>query len=112
MSANVISQLIQEKANTHQNRPLLFYRDETVTYAQLEARSNQVAHCLRGLGLQKNDKVAVMMHNHPNYLYTWFGSLKVGAVEVPINTAYKGELLKHILTNSQSKLLVIDGAKN
>ena len=110
MSANVISQLIQEKANIHQDRPFLFYQDETVTYAQLDAVSNQVAQWLRALGLQKNDKVAVMMHNHPNYLYTWFGSLKLGAVEVPINTAYKGDLLKHILTNSQSKLLVVDSA--
>jgi crotonobetaine/carnitine-CoA ligase len=105
---NVIGRLIEEKARTHRDRVFLFFEDQKITYEQLDLVSNQFAHGFRDFGIQKGDKIAIMMQNHPNYLYTWFGSAKLGAIEVPINTAYKGDSLKHIINNSDSKLLVID----
>jgi crotonobetaine/carnitine-CoA ligase len=108
-SANVIGKLIEEKARRHQERTFLYFHDEQVSYGLLDRRSNQFGHGLATLGIQKDDKVAVMMENHPNNLYTWLGVVKLGAVEVPINTAYKGDLLQHVINNSQSKVLVIDG---
>lgn len=110
MPENTLGQLVESKAHQHKDRTFLFFEDRQISYEALDHFSNQCAQALRAVGLQKNDKVAVMVQNHPNCLYTWFGSLKLGAVEVPINTAYKGDLLKHILTNSQSKLLIIDGS--
>lgn len=108
ISENVVGKLIQEKARLHKDRVFLSFEDEKVTYEQLDLLSNRFANRFRDLGLQKGDKVAIMMKNHPNFLYVWFGSAKLGAVEVPINTAYKGDLLKHIINNSESKLLIID----
>ena len=105
---NILGKLIHEKSRLHKDRVFLFYRDETITYEQLDVMSNQFANRFRDLGINKDDKIAIMMKNHPNYLYVWFGSAKLGAVEVPINTAYKGDLLKHIINNSDSKLLIID----
>jgi len=105
---NILPKLIHEKSRLHKERVFLFYKDEKITYKQLDIISNQVAHALKGLGIKKDDKIAVIMINHPNYLHVWFGSAKLGAVEVPINTAYKGDLLKHIINNSDSKLLIID----
>ncbi len=107
---NTIGKLIQEKALIHKDRVFLFFEDQKVTYKQLDIRSNQFAHGFKDFGIQKGDKVAIMMQNHPDYLYTWFGLAKLGAVEVPINTAYKGDSLKHIINNSDSKLLVIDAS--
>jgi crotonobetaine/carnitine-CoA ligase len=43
----------------------------------------------------------------PEFLYLWFGLAKCGAVEVPVNTSYKGEFLRHIVDQSDSKILVI-----
>ena len=106
----VVGKLIQEKARIHKDRTFLFFKDEKITYEQLDLLSNRFAHGFRELGLQKNDKISIMMINHPYYLYVWFGSTKLGVVEVPINTAYKGDLLKHIINNSDSKLLIIDSA--
>ncbi len=107
---NVVGKVIQEKARIHKDRPFLNFRDEILTYEQLDFRSNQFAQGFRDLGLKKNDKISIMMMNHPYYLYVWFGSAKLGIVEVPINTAYKGDLLKHLINNSDSKLLIIDAA--
>jgi crotonobetaine/carnitine-CoA ligase len=106
---NVIGKLVREKALDQKERVFLHFKDETVTYQQLDEMSNRFAHGFRALGITKNDKIAIMIRNHPDFLYTWFGSAKLGAVEVPINIAYKGDLLTHIITNSDSKILVIDG---
>lgn len=65
---------------------------------------------LKDLGIQKGDKVVLMMQNPPDFLYAWFGTAKLGAVEVPINTAYKGDFLSYIINHSDSKLLFIDAA--
>lgn len=108
ISKNVVGGLVQEKAGVHKDRVFLYFKDEAVTNQQLEERSNRFANGFRDLGITKNDKIAIMMKNHPDFLYTWFGSAKLGAVEVPINNAYKGDLLKHIINNSESKILVID----
>jgi crotonobetaine/carnitine-CoA ligase len=104
----VVGKFIQEKARLHKDRTFLFYRDESLTYAQIDSTSNQFAHAFKAMGLKKNDKIAIMMINHPYYLHVWFGAAKSGIVEVPVNTAYKGELLKHIINNSESKALIID----
>jgi crotonobetaine/carnitine-CoA ligase len=105
---NVVGKLIQEKARVHKDRPFLYFKDEIVTYEQLDRESNRFAQGFRELGVKKDDKISIMMINHPYYLYVWFGSAKLGVVEVPINTAYKGDLLKHLINNSDSKLLIID----
>ena len=84
---NVLGKLIQEKGRIHGDRTFLFFKDEKITYEELDHISNQFAHGFRDLGIQKDDKVAIMMKNHPNFLHVWFGSSKLGAVEVPINTA-------------------------
>jgi crotonobetaine/carnitine-CoA ligase len=107
---NVVGRLIQEKGRVHKDRVFLYFKDETVSYEQLDLLSNRFAHGFKDMGLQKDDKIAIMMKNHPNYLYVWFGSSKLGVVEVPINTAYKGDLLKHIINNSDSRLLIIDSS--
>ena len=110
LEVNVVGKLVQEKARVHKDRLFLRYKDEKVTYEQLDDISNRFAHGFKELGVRKNDKIAIMMFNHPNFLYVWFGSAKLGAVEVPINTAYKGDLLKHLINNSESTLLFIDSS--
>jgi len=110
ISEDVVGKLIQEKSRLHKDRVFLSFKGEKITYKQLDLLSNRFANRFRDLGIQKGDKVSIMMKNHPNYLYVWFGSAKLGAVEVPINTAYKGDLLKHIINNSESKLLIIDAS--
>jgi len=109
ISENAVGKLVQEKGRLLKDRVFLFFKDEKVTYEQLDYLSNKFANGFRDMGIQKDDKIAIMMKNHPNFLYAWFGSAKLGAVEVPINTAYKGDLLRHIIDNSDSKILIIDG---
>ncbi len=107
---NVVGTLIQQRAQSHADRVFLFFEDQKITWGQIDKQSNRFAQGLRDMGIKKGDKVVLMMQNHPDFLYSWFGTSKLGAVEVPVNVAYKGDSLSYIINNSDSKILFIDAA--
>jgi len=79
-----------------------------VTYADLAERSGRFARALGALGLASGDTAAIMLPNGPAFLTAWFGMARAGVVEVPINTAYRGDLLTYVLAQSRCRLLVVD----
>lgn len=78
---------------------------ETLSYAQMEALSNRVAHLLRGLGLQRGDTVAVLMHNCLNYLPIIWGAQRAGLVFVAMSTKLTADEAGYILADSGAKAL-------
>lgn len=80
-----------------------------VTTAELQERSHAVAGALQAWGVGVGDRVAVMMANVPEFIAVWFGILRLGAIEVPVHSAYRGPLLEHILAESGARMLFCDG---
>jgi len=74
----------------------------------MDRYANRCANAFLKQGTAKGDKISIMLPNCPEYLFIWWGSAKIGAVEVPVNTSYKGEFLRHIIDQSDSKMLFID----
>ncbi|MFH1479782.1 MAG: AMP-binding protein [Pseudomonadota bacterium] len=104
-----LGRIIEDMAIENRGKVFLEYQDDPpVTYDSLNEMVNRVANGLLKLGIRKNDKVAIFMMNSPEYLYAWFGAAKIGAVEVPVNTALKGYLLEHVLNLSESKVIIVD----
>src|SRR4029077_9631702 len=79
---------------------------EEVTYRQMRDLSASAAAGLAKLGVRKGDTVAVWMPNNVDCIRVWFGINWLGAVYVPINTAYKGRSLEHVLENSGARIIV------
>ncbi len=104
----VLTHIIEDKARRHENHVVFQFRDYPITFGELNERINKVARGFQKLGIKKGDKVALMLPNCPEFLYTWFGLNKIGAVEVPINLALKGPGLVYQLTQSDSIALVSD----
>jgi crotonobetaine/carnitine-CoA ligase len=105
----LLGRLLEDRAARYGERAFLNFKGERVlTYQGLDAAANRYANGLRALGLGKGKKLAVMLPNCPEYLGLLFGAAKLGAVTVPINTAYKGDLLAHVINNSDAEVLVID----
>lgn len=104
----VLSELIEDRAKRNSDRIFLRFKDRSFTYSEMNRYANRCAHAFLQQGVQKGDKISIMLPNCPEYIFIWWGSAKVGAVEVPINTAYKGEFLRHIVDQSDSKILFID----
>ncbi len=75
-------------------------------YKQLKERVDKLASALLSLGIQKNDKIAIIHRNCHRYLETYFAAAKIGAVLVPINYRLSGEDFVFILNDSQAKWLI------
>lgn len=97
-----------EKAQKNGGKTFLRFEDTEVSYSDFHKRTNRVANSFQDLGVEKNDKVAILMSNRPEFLYVWMGLAKAGAVEVPIYPDYKGEMLLYRLEYSDAKLLVTE----
>jgi carnitine-CoA ligase len=80
----------------------------TATAAQVAAVADRLAGGLADLGVRSGDRVATLLENSAEAMLAWWGIVRAGAVAVPINTAYKGEYLRHQLADSGSRALVVD----
>jgi crotonobetaine/carnitine-CoA ligase len=81
---------------------------EAVSYGHAYSQARAVATGLAALDVQQGDYVLIMAENTEQSLFTWLGVSVLGAVEVAINTAYRGRSLEHALQNSQAKVMFID----
>ncbi|MCI4336618.1 MAG: AMP-binding protein [Thermoplasmata archaeon] len=104
-----LATLVREKAKRNGDRPAFRFADRTLTYAQLDARSNRVANGLRTAGLGHGDRAAALLFNCAEFMELWFGAAKAGVVLVPLNTGLKGSILRYELEDSGAKGLVVDG---
>ncbi len=105
-----IPALIQRQAEKYPDKVFLFFKDLEVTYRELNERMGQIAEGLARLKIQRGDQIALFLPNLPEFLYAFFGALKLGAVAVPINTQLKGEEAAYILKNSESRVLITTSA--
>ena len=84
---------------------------ESVTYAELEQRSNRLAHLLRAHGLQRLDHYALFMENNNRYLECCAAGVRSGLYYTCVNHYLTAEELAYILNNSESKVLITSRAK-
>lgn len=81
-----------------------------VTYAEAYARSCAVANGLVNLGVARGECVVIMSDNARDPICTWLGTSLTGAVEVAINTGYRGRSLEHVMENSQARVMFVEEA--
>jgi crotonobetaine/carnitine-CoA ligase len=79
-----------------------------LTYGEFEERVNATASLFQEIGVGHGDRVCLFMPNCLEYLYCWFGLSSVGAIGVPINTAYKRDETAYILNDAGASALVAD----
>ncbi|MDY7038688.1 MAG: AMP-binding protein, partial [Thermodesulfobacteriota bacterium] len=99
--------ILEDKAKKNNEKVYVYFKDEKINYSQLNENANRMANGYLSLGIKKGDTFSIMMPNCLEYLYHWFGLSKIGAVDNPINTAYKGDVLRHLIENSRSKFLLV-----
>ena len=104
----VLHKIIEDKARQYPNHVVFQFRDEPITLGELNDGINQAANGYLALGVKPGDKVAIMLPNCPEFLYSWFGLNKIGAVEVPINVALKGDGLTYQIDQSDCVALLAD----
>jgi len=102
--------MLEARASRIGDKPALIYKDQPVTYSQLLTRVNKLAHALKKLGIKRDDKVAIMLNNCPEFMVAYFACAYLGAVAVPVNIFYKERELEYLLRDSDSVALVTNPA--
>ncbi|WP_216828658.1 ATP-dependent acyl-CoA ligase [Alkalihalobacterium elongatum] len=105
---NHIVDALVHQVSRKPNHTFIKYKRKSFSYQQVDERSTQIAHVLSSKGIKKGSHVALLLKNHPDFIFIWFALAKLGAVMVPVNTHIKGDSLKHILNHSDSHLLIYD----
>jgi crotonobetaine/carnitine-CoA ligase len=89
--------------------PYLDFEGVEYSARRMDEESNRLAHALARLDVARGDRVATLLENGAEQVVSFFAALKLGAVQVPINTAYKGDFLQHQLADSGARVVVVQG---
>lgn len=104
---NTIADRVEEQAKRFAERPFIIYDEQRLSYAEVDARANQLAHVFHARGLRPGDVCALAMENRPEFFCCWFGLAKLGVVVAFINTQVSGRALLHALESTAAKAMVV-----
>jgi amino acid adenylation domain-containing protein len=101
-----IHELFERQVERTPDAVALLFADESLTYAELNRRANQLAHYLRRLSVGPDVLVAVMLERSLEMIVTLLGILKAGGAYVPLDPQYPQERLSYMLEDAQAQVLV------
>ena len=81
--------------------------EERVTYQQLFERTNRAGNALRAAGVRPQDRVLLLLLDSPEFLYAFFGAIKIGAVAVPVNTQARPRDYEYMLRDSCASVAIV-----
>src|SRR5215470_2971033 len=108
----VFARLVARRAQDEPDRVAVVFENgdlphETVRNRDLAVKGNQLAWELQRAGLRSGDRVAVMLRNHPEFVYAMVANSKLGLTTVPIDPRARGERLRYFLTFAGCQALVV-----
>jgi len=92
----------------HPDKILLDFSGNLYTYAEVDSLSTRMAHALATLGVKPGETVLTMLDNNIDAVVCWLAINKLRAVSVPINTALKGEFLRHQIADTGTHLVICE----
>jgi amino acid adenylation domain-containing protein len=102
----LVHALIEAQALRRPDAQAIEYAGESLSYAELNARANQLAHHLRALGVKPDDRVAICAERSLELVVALLATLKAGGAYVPLDPVYPDERLAHMLDDSDAVVLL------
>lgn len=93
-------------AQGRSDKTAFYHQDRTYSYAQLSCFVRRTAALLKELGLERENRMAILLPDTPEFVFAFWGAIWLGAVPVPINTACTVDDIQYILQDSRAKLLL------
>ena len=91
-------------------RPYLYCGEEQLTYGALHEGANKVGNALKKLGVEPEQRVMLLMLESLSFPTCFWGTLRIGAVAVPVNTMLASKDYLYFLNDSRAKVLIVDAA--
>jgi Acyl-CoA synthetases (AMP-forming)/AMP-acid ligases II len=102
--------MLRRSAERFPSKTALIWQDVRMTYREVDAQANQLAHGLRALGLAKGAKVGIVSRNRPEYVTAFFGTSRSGCVLVNVSVLYSAEELHYVLDKADVEVLLYEDA--
>jgi fatty-acyl-CoA synthase len=102
-----VADRLEERAADAADEAFILFEEQRISFAEMNARANRIAHAALDAGLQKGDVVALLMLNRPEYVMVWLGLAKAGIVTALINTTATGDVLGHALRQVDARGLIV-----
>lgn len=106
-----LPKLLEIKASVNKDLPFLYFKEKCYSFQDINRYANQIAHGIINLTAElefKRPKITLLMNNSPEFIFSWFGIVKADCVFVPIDNSLKGDILTHVLHNSDTEILILD----
>lgn len=102
------ARLLLDGADEHPDQLLLVDDDHALSYERVTELARGYASGLADLGVGHQQPALIMLDNHPDCCLTFLGMHLLGQIEVPVNTAYKGALLAHVINDCRAEVMVVE----
>ncbi len=106
--ARTVGSVLDVAARRWGDRVAIDFGIGAYTYSDLWSRARRAATALSGLGVRRGDAVLVMLDNTIEFVDAWLGLALIGAIQVPVNTQYLGEILRHHVKDSGAWLMLVE----
>ncbi|MEM8859618.1 MAG: benzoate-CoA ligase family protein [Chloroflexota bacterium] len=91
------------------DKEALFGDSRTLTFAQISAEANQVANALKACGVRAGEYVGLLAFDSAEWVTSFFGTLKIGAIHIGMNTLLTSDEYDYILKDSRARVLIVSG---
>ena len=89
--------------------PAIHYQGRDLTYGELRASTLRMARAIASLGIERGDRVALLLNDSPQFIEAFVATCSLGAVAVPVNMALRLEEQCSILHNCGARLALVEG---
>ena len=103
-----VTQILARAVERYPDNIWLDFQGETYSYADMDRRSTRLAHGLAARGVRQGDRVCSLLDSNVDSISLWLAANKLGAIHVPVNTAYKGSFLSHQFDDAGAEVLVME----
>ena len=100
-------QLLDDSAKKHPDATAIIFQDYKMTYRELKDQVDRFATALQTLGVKREDKVALFLANIPQFIISYYGALKAGAIVTAISPLYKEREVRHQINDSGAETLIV-----
>jgi len=105
-----IGEMIKTQGRAYADKTVIRFYDRDVTYRELDEKSDAIAKSLQGLGVKKGDRVCLLMDNSPEFYFTYFGIIKLGAIAGPVNCWWQTKEIAYLFNDSGAVAVFVDAA--
>ena len=102
-----LTDFFRSSVEEHRDKTALTFYGTTFDFARIEALSEKMAASLAARGVEKGDRVALMLPNCPQYLVGFFATVRLGAIVTQLNPMYVEREIEHILEDSGAETIVV-----